>query len=355
MKTIMSVVAVALLGGGLTLGSAMAGGDPVLKCSSSKMKASGKAESGELKCLSKLASNGTPADACITAAQGKFTDAFTAADSLVQPTCEGTASTVENAINNCIDNVTMAITGSGKCQASKLKAAGKKAASKLKCYQKAPTAPSTDPTLVACLKAATDKFSASFDKAEAAGACAGAKNVVETDIDNLCVTNVKNQLPPVAVGCGNGVVDPGETCDDGNTVNGDDCPSSCVIQACTATATTLSVSVKFTPPGGSPAVGGLGLFVDYPDGKLTLPATTFSSGVSGTPHDRNYGITEDLIDSNGTGLPTSPNALLHLVFKTCQGAPAATAGDFTCTVTDAVDESAGNLNPSTMTCTVTIP
>jgi len=356
MKMIMSVVAVALLGIGLTLGSAMAGGTPVQKCSSSKVKAAGKAESGELKCWSKFASNGTPADTCVAAAQQKLMDAFAAADSVVQPPppCEGTESTVDNAISNCIDNVNMAVTGSGKCQASKLKAAGKKAAAKLKCYQKAPTAPSTDPDLMACLQAASDKFSSSFDKAEAAGACAGAKNVIETDVDNLCFTNVKNQLPPVQVGCGNGIVDPGETCDDGNTVNGDDCPAGCVIQACTASSSTLSVSVKFSAPG-SPPVGGLGLFVDYPDGKVTLPATTFVSGVSGTPHDRNYGITEDLIDSNGTGLPTSPNALMHLVFKTCQGAPAATAGDFTCTVSDAVDESANTLNTSTMSCTVTIP
>ena len=358
MKMIMSVVAVALLGTGLMLGSAMAGGTPVQKCSSTKMKASGKAASGELKCLSKQASNGTPADACIAAAQLKFTTAFAAADSFVQPPppCEGTASNVQNAIDSCINNVQTDITGSGKCQASKFKAAGKKAAGKLKCYQKAPTAPSNDPDLMACLQKATDKFHASVVKAEADGACAGTESTIETDIDTLCVTSVKNQLPPVAVGCGNGIVDPGETCDDGNTLDGDNCPSSCVIQTCSPTASgTLSVSVKFTPPGGSPPVGGLGLFVDYPEGEVTQPTTNPSSGVSAGHFDRTYGITEDLIDSAGTGLPTSPSALLHLVFKTCQGAPPATAGQFTCTVNDAADESTNPLDPSTMSCTVTIP
>src|SRR5262249_18055521 len=182
----------------------------------------------------KQASSGTRADACITAAQLKFTTAFAAADSFVQPPppCEGTASNVANSIDSCINNLQTDITGSGKCQASKFKAAGKKAAAKLKCYQKAPTAPSTDPDLMACLQAATVKFGSSFDRAAASGPGGGAKDVVETDIDTLGVTSVKTQLPPVAVGCGNGIVDPGETCDDGNTLDGDNCPSSCVIQTC---------------------------------------------------------------------------------------------------------------------------
>jgi cysteine-rich repeat protein len=41
------------------------------------------------------------------------------------------------------------------------------------------------------------------------------------NIDKLCVVAV------LAPGCGNGVVDSGETCDDGNTANGDGCSSTC--------------------------------------------------------------------------------------------------------------------------------
>jgi cysteine-rich repeat protein len=346
MKMIMTVVVVALLGTGLAPGSAMGQVTPAQKCSAAKLKASGKKALGKFKCLSKLASKGTPVDTCYTAVEGKFMDSFASADALVQPPCEGTASSVETAIDDCIDHVSQGITGSGKCQGSKMTAAGKKASGILNCYKKAATAPPFDQT---CPMKASDKFSAAFDKADAAGACPGDKGTVETQIDNLCVTNVVKQFL-----CGNGTVDPGETCDDGNTVDGDDCPSNCVIQLCTPTSGTLTVSVKFTPPP-SPPVGGAGLFVDYPEGAVRLPTTSFSSGVSGQSHDRDYGITEEVIDSTGTGLPASPNALLHLTFKTCQGAPAPTAADFKCTVNDASDENGVVLNPSTMSCTVTIP
>jgi len=111
------------------------------------------------------------------------------------------------------------------------------------------------------------------------------------------------------------------------------------------------VSVTYTPPGGQ-TVGGLGLFVDYPEGAVRLPHTNFASGVSGASHDRDYGITEELIDAVGTGLPTT---LLHLDFENCQCATAPTAAAFKCTVVDASDESFNVIDPSTITCTVTIP
>ena len=34
----------------------------------------------------------------------------------------------------------------------------------------------------------------------------------------------------VAPGCGNGVIEPGETCDDGNTTSGDGCSATCQIE-----------------------------------------------------------------------------------------------------------------------------
>ena len=43
--------------------------------------------------------------------------------------------------------------------------------------------------------------------------------------------------------CGNGIVDTGETCDDGNVVSGDGCSSSCIIEV-------------VTPPGGGGGGGG---------------------------------------------------------------------------------------------------
>ncbi len=50
-----------------------------------------------------------------------------------------------------------------------------------------------------------------------------------------------------------------------------------------------------------------------------------------------YGFTDNAVKLGGL-----PTALLTLTFETCQGAPAATAGDFTCTVTDVSDDN-GNV------------
>lgn len=44
-------------------------------------------------------------------------------------------------------------------------------------------------------------------------------------IDDVCLVELKVAPDPVA--CGNGTVDPGETCDDGNTTDGDGCSATC--------------------------------------------------------------------------------------------------------------------------------
>jgi hypothetical protein len=51
------------------------------------------------------------------------------------------------------------------------------------------------------------------------------------------------------------------------------------------------------------------------------------------------------------GLPTT---LASVSFQTCDGAPAATAADFTCTVTDASDDLGNVVDPSTLSCAVTV-
>jgi hypothetical protein len=175
-------------------------------------------------------------------------------------------------------------------------------------------------------------------------------------------TTLSTTTTTVSPTCGNGTVDSGETCDDGNTVDdntpgvqNDNCPSNCFILACTPVqGTSRTVSVKFTPPAGQ-TVGGLAVFVDYPEGQVGVPTIHLSSGVSGVVHDQDYGLTEELLDANGTGLPASPNALFQITFEDCQGAPPPTAADFRCTVKDASDENGAVLDPTTMSCVVTIP
>src|SRR5262249_22199241 len=43
--------------------------------------------------------------------------------------------------------------------------------------------------------------------------------------------------------CGNGLLEPGEQCDDGNTVDGDGCSAACVFESCVLTGTWTSNSL----------------------------------------------------------------------------------------------------------------
>ena len=163
--------------------------------------------------------------------------------------------------------------------------------------------------------------------------------------------------------CGNHFVDPGETCDDGNTVDGaptetspfalDGCPANCHKDSCTASTSTLATSITFTGPAGV-TIAGLGTLVDYPEGKVTLtsPDTDITKGfgVTSAIDDEGYAFVAESLKVSGL-----PTPVLHANFKTCQGAAAASASDFKCTVTDAADDQGNVVPASQMTCAVTIP
>src|SRR5581483_4469217 len=107
---------------------------------------------------------------------------------------------------------------------------------------------------------------------------------------------------PAAV-CGNGTIEPSETCDDGNTVDEsttdtippDTCPATCRIQSCSSTSGTVSVSVNFSSPS---SVAGYKIFVDYPENEVVIPGTgqpaagviTNDPTASATANDLDYGL-----------------------------------------------------------------
>jgi hypothetical protein len=105
--------------------------------------------------------------------------------------------------------------------------------------------------------------------------------------------------------------------------------------------------VTYTGPAGT-KISGLGYFVDYPEGEVTTPIPTSPFGVSSDFNDLVYGFTVEAVKLGGL-----PSPLLSVSFKTCQGATAPTAGDFTCTVTDVSDDLGNVLDPSTVSCAVT--
>src|SRR5262245_50174449 len=312
MRTKMIVAPLVTLGVAAVLGSsAVAGGPPEPKCAGAKQKAVSKKEAGIATCESKNVAkpDATALGACKTKVEGKFTAAFQKAD--LKGACVGDGAAVELQVDNCVDAILASITvdsGLEKCAAAKIKAAGKTASGKVACYSKAtgkgkhcsltattlcindaacPAGESCVPTLAvdpACLAKPDAALPAAFTKADSKGACDGTAVSTGATIDAQCVTTIVNGLPgqPPNV-CGNGIVEASnnETCDDGNTRNGDGCPASCHVDSCTPTATPFGAHVTWT--GGPPAttIAGISIFVDYPEGLIGSLVATNAFLVSG--------------------------------------------------------------------------
>lgn len=160
-------------------------------------------------------------------------------------------------------------------------------------------------------------------------------------------------------GCGNGLIVGAETCDDDNTSDDDACPADCIVDTCTPNGgTDVPVSVNV---GGNSDIGAVTVRVDYPEGKLNLPGsgpsipagilTDYPDGSTAGPNDLDHALRNVVVGSLGT--PIS-GLLFKIHFESCQGASAPTVGDFTCTMIDASDTS-GNIIPSGVTCSVSVP
>ncbi len=159
--------------------------------------------------------------------------------------------------------------------------------------------------------------------------------------------------------CGNGVtnLDLGETCDDGNYVDGDACPRDC------------SVSTSCPSPGG-PVVGTVNLagvptaglssvimFITYPDGTVQIGGSGGGAiGINAvgadsvSPNDLNYGLRVLTLSPDGTTPINNPPFTID--FITCNGA-VPTDGMFKCVVESAFDTAAQPVN--NLTCAVDVP
>lgn len=171
--------------------------------------------------------------------------------------------------------------------------------------------------------------------------------------------------------CGNGVMNAGESCDDGNNSDNDGCPANCFIAACTPVAATVrQVTVSFATPAGVD-VAALTLLLDYPEHKVFMPPggpqTTIGSanfvplyppaevlirgadlapaGSTGSGH-----AVRGLV-ADSTAVPAGP--IFQLKFQDCEGAAAPVAGEFICTVLDATDPFTNQVGG--VSCSVTLP
>jgi len=162
------------------------------KCLAGKLKAIAKKEKALLRCHAKAAATGSAAS--VEACRTKASNAFSAAMSKLTG-CSGTTLDCEAQADSCTDSVRIALPdGSGgtgsSCEAARLKAAGKKASAKLRCYLKAAAkGVPVDTAPGGCLDKATTKFTAAFNKVSG---CTGDGNAasVESLIDSECVSQL---------------------------------------------------------------------------------------------------------------------------------------------------------------------
>jgi cysteine-rich repeat protein len=176
------------------------------------------------------------------------------------------------------------------------------------------------------------------------------------------------QPPVLPLVCGDGIVNlaGGETCDDGNTLDGDSCPSTCRIEPCAGPSQgRVAVQAKIAGMPSNLAVAGLTLLLDYPEGRISLPGSsddptviervTSPAGFSVTPNDLDYALRAVLVDPLLNGI--SGGTALSADFDICAGEAVPVARNFTCTVVDAtgVDDQGTLFNVTgQVTCTVVV-
>lgn len=205
-----------------------------------------------------------------------------------------------------------------------------------------------------------------FDTTQCGPAFTPTATVVETS------TPAFTSTPTPGTTCGNGLLEPGDTCAE--------CPADCTVLPCTATSSMATYTVNFQPPTGQDAssttvlvgyrsnilnIPGSGLgscqggsndgntctkAADCPDGQCAIP----KSSVKNTPpgsivavNDLDYAARVVVTHS-----PLPTGRLFTIDFDICAGAAAPTTSDVSCIV-DGCSSSFGPLDGCT--CTVSGP
>jgi cysteine-rich repeat protein len=140
--------------------------------------------------------------------------------------------------------------------------------------------------------------------------------------------------------CGNGVIEPGETCDDGNVADGDCCAANCVAEvglactddsdACTTDACSETGVCAHTPPGTCtpcqaattvPAAGGM--FMGTTSGASTVTSTCGGAGPEAVFNWTPTGSGVADLDACASNF----NTVLHVHTGACEGGPQLTCND----------------------------
>ncbi|MFN8642881.1 MAG: hypothetical protein U0802_14975 [Candidatus Binatia bacterium] len=165
--------------------------------------------------------------------------------------------------------------------------------------------------------------------------------------------------------CGDGVPDvlsKTETCDDGNTIDDDGCPSNCCVRECTLMQTRpLRVNVTFAADDPNVFLTSLSLFIRYPDGVIDVPgvdadpavvASVTSDIFAVTPRDFNYGM--NLLFEDPSLVGYNEGTAATITFGVCdQAAQAPPISSITCAVREGGDAEFNTIPGSEISCTLT--
>jgi hypothetical protein len=144
-------------------------------------------------------------------------------------------------------------------------------------------------------------------------------------------TRTATATPTTGTTCGNGILEPGETCTS--------CAADCTILTCTSPGVPLQTfRINFTAPLGTlPTVASS--LVGYRSNRVSLPGSGSTpaarvknrpTGTSQLVNDLNYAV-RVLIQANAGA--TIPNGRLYTIdFDTCMGASPVTPADFACQI-----------------------
>ncbi len=202
-----------------------------------------------------------------------------------------------------------------------------------------------------CGDAATREAALNLGKAFGSTGFAGAGDDVTDYAEGIAASQVLSSSQSAV--CGNAAIDPGETCDDGNTRgdNGtgasDPCPGDCNIAAC-AVGGSGSATVSFAAPNGE-NIAAATVLVYYDESKVKVQEGTFAAAgpfTGETTNDLDYAFRSVLLDASLFG--ATSGAALTFDYSDCGGAVA--ASDFDCYVVDASDDAFAAVDG--VTCTV---
>jgi hypothetical protein len=143
-------------------------------------------------------------------------------------------------------------------------------------------------------------------------------------------------------------------------MDGDNCPSTCIIHTCQPSMTVVNVDVLMQPPAGT--IGAVDVFVRYPDTAVILPGTGTGAASDiinlpdtfppATVNDVDYGVR--VIGENPDGLFFGDSNLFFTAqFKLCVEAAKPAAADFRCSVTTATLVEGTDVTGET-TCSVAV-